>query len=74
MRMPNEVLNVIQAASQYLITSLDFGRCIDESRSGTAGSRKRGSWWGMQLSRSVPDTADSRGRREMFLMGMKKHR
>lgn len=68
------MLNPIQAASQYLVKDLDFGRCIDERRSGTAGSKKRGSWWGMQLRRSIPDTADSTGRRETILVGVDKNR
>ena len=68
MRMPSRVLNPTQAASQYLVNNLDRGRRIDERRSGTAGRRKRGSWWGMQLRRSIPDIADSTGRRGAILM------
>ena len=74
MRTPNRVLNPTQAASQHLVSNLDLGRRIDERRSGTAGRRKRGSWWGMQLRRSIPDVADSTGRRGAFLMWAEKHR
>lgn len=74
MRTPKKVLNPIQAASQYFVDNFDLGKCIDESRSGTAGSRKRGSWWGMQLRRSVPDIADSTGRRGRFLIEAGKSR
>lgn len=74
MRMPNRVLKPIQAASQYFVDNLDLGTCIDESRSGTAGSRNRGSWCGMQLRRSVPDIADSTGRRGTILIGAEKSR
>ena len=74
MRTPNKVLNPIQATSQYFVNDLDLGSCIDESRSGTAGSRKRGSWWGTQLRRRVPDTADSTGRLGNLLMEAEKSR
>ena len=29
---------------------------------GTAGRRKRASWWGIQLRRRMPDVAERRGR------------
>lgn len=74
MRTPNKVLNPTQAASQYFDRDLDLGKDIEESRSGTAASRKRGSWWGMQLRKSIPDIADSRGRRGAFLIEVEKHR
>jgi len=38
------------------------GRCREERISGTAGRRKRASWWGMQLRRRIPDMAERRGR------------
>lgn len=38
---------------------------------GTAGRRKRGSWWGMQLRRAVPDMADRRGGSWVSLCGRK---
>ena len=74
MSTPNKVLNTIQATSQYFMSDLDLGRCTEESRSGTAGSKKRGSWWGMQLRRSVPDIADKTGRRAASLKGAEKQR
>ena len=74
MSTPNKVLNPTQATSQYFICDLDLGSCTEESRSGTAGSKKRGSWWGIQLRRSVPDIADKTGRRAAPLNGAEKHR
>ena len=41
---------------------------------GSAGRRKRGSWWGMQLRSAVPDMADSRGRVVGFSMRTEKKR
>lgn len=41
---------------------------------GTAGRRKRGSWWGMQLRRAVPDMADRRGRVVGFSMRTERKR
>lgn len=74
MSTPNKVLNPIQAASQYFVDVLDLGRRTDESRSGTAGSKKRGSWWGMQLRRRVPDIADRTGKRGTWLLGAEKNK
>lgn len=74
MRTPNNVLNTIQLAIQVFVSNLDLGRRIDKSRSGTAGSRKRASWWGTQLRRRVPDMADSTGKRGTSLIGAEKNR
>ena len=74
MRTPKKALNPTQAASQYFVSALDLGNCIEESRSGTADSRKRGSWWGMQLRNIIPEIAESTGRRGAFLIGVEKHR
>ena len=68
------MLNPTHAASQYFERDLDLGKDTEESKSGTAASRKRGSWWGMQLRKSIPDTADSTGRRGAFLIEVEKHR
>ena len=74
MRTPNKVLNATHADTQYFISDLDLGKCIEESRSGTAGNRKRASWWGIQLRKSVPDAADRTGRRAACLMGATRHK
>lgn len=35
---------------------------MEQSRSGTAGIRKRASWWGNMLRREIPEMAERTGR------------
>ncbi len=62
-------LKVTQDISQYHVRVLDLGRWIEERINGTAGRRKRGSWWGMQLRKTVPERAERSGSCEDFHFG-----
>lgn len=42
---------------------------MEERINGTAGKRKRGSWWGRQLRKAVPDRAERSGSCEDFHLG-----
>ena len=54
-------LKTIQATTHARFSPRLFGSPREDKMSGTAGSRKRGSWWGIRESRALPERALKRG-------------